>query len=153
MSKSSRMVVWAALAAAVVFSVPARAQSSEDELKREAVARVVDSHDPALSVGIGRVYVKQAALNTAIRDTLTAVTLLGLLLVGLAAPRRSAFLGSVPLSFLALQSPLHFEFRVTLPMHAVLFLFAAGGLVLIAGGLWAALAPRSRRAGAGVVAG
>jgi hypothetical protein len=63
-SKSSRMVVWAALAAAV-FSIAARAQSNEEELKREAVARVVDSHDPALSVGIGRVYVKQAALNTA----------------------------------------------------------------------------------------
>lgn len=57
-------VVFAVLAAAVV-SVPAFAQESEEELKREAVARVADSHDPALSVGIGRVYVKQAALNAA----------------------------------------------------------------------------------------
>ncbi len=65
MSKSSRTVAWAALAAAVVLSGAARAQSSDDELKREAVARVADSHDPALSVGIGRVYVKQAALSAA----------------------------------------------------------------------------------------
>lgn len=65
MSKSSRMVVCAALAVAVALAGAAHAQSGEDELKREAVARVVDSHDPALSVGIGRVYVKQTALNTA----------------------------------------------------------------------------------------
>lgn len=65
MSKSSRMVVWAALVAAGVLSGAARAQWSEDELKREAVARVAESHDPALSVGIGRVYIKQAALITA----------------------------------------------------------------------------------------
>lgn len=43
----------------------AQAQSNADELKRDAVARVVESHDPALSVGIGRVYVKQAALRAA----------------------------------------------------------------------------------------
>ena len=41
------------------------AQEGEEALKRAAVARVADSHDPALSVGIGRVYVKQAALRAA----------------------------------------------------------------------------------------
>lgn len=46
-------------------SLTALAQVDEDELKRDAVGRVVDSHDPALSVGIGRVYVKQAALLAA----------------------------------------------------------------------------------------
>lgn len=64
-----KSVAFAVLAAAVVLSVPAIAQESEEELKREAVSRVADSHDPALSVGIGRVYVKQAALNAA-RDLL-----------------------------------------------------------------------------------
>jgi hypothetical protein len=61
---------WAALVAAVVFSGQVPAQESEEELKRDAVSRVAASHDPALSVGIGRVYVKQAALNTA-REVLT----------------------------------------------------------------------------------
>jgi hypothetical protein len=50
------------LAAAVAAAGVATAQTDEAELKRDAVARVVESHDPALSVGIGRVYVKQQAL-------------------------------------------------------------------------------------------
>lgn len=64
-----RSMAFAALAAAAVFSVQALAQHSDEALKRDAVSRVADSHDPALSVGIGRVYVKQAALNAA-RDLL-----------------------------------------------------------------------------------
>jgi hypothetical protein len=50
------------------------------------------------------------------------------------------------------QSPLHLEFRVTLPMHTLLFLFAATGFVLVGGGLHAALAAGRRRMGAGAVA-
>ena len=42
---------------------------SKEELKRDAVSRVVEAHDVALPVYIGRVYVKQAAL-TAARDLL-----------------------------------------------------------------------------------
>lgn len=61
----NKSVVLAVLAAAAMVSFQAFAQDSEEELKREAVSRVADSHDPALSVGIGRVYVKQAALNAA----------------------------------------------------------------------------------------
>jgi len=57
------------LAVAAVFAAQASAQQSEAELKRDAVSRLVSSHDPALSVGIGRVYVKQAALSAA-RDVL-----------------------------------------------------------------------------------
>ncbi|HET7294861.1 MAG TPA: glycosyltransferase family 39 protein [Vicinamibacteria bacterium] len=68
--------------------------------------------------------------QSALSASLTGATLLGMLLVGVAAPRRSAFLASVPLSFLLLQSPLHLEYRVTLPMHAVLFLFAASGWLM-----------------------
>lgn len=41
------------------------AQIDAAQLKQDAVARVVESHDPALSVAIGRVYVKQAALEAA----------------------------------------------------------------------------------------
>jgi len=52
--------------------LPAAQAQEEDEaaLKQDAVDRVVGSHDPALSVHIGRVYVKQAALVAA-RDLLT----------------------------------------------------------------------------------
>ena len=41
------------LAAAVSAAGVATAQTDEAELKRDAVSRVVESHDPALSVGIG----------------------------------------------------------------------------------------------------
>lgn len=60
-----RMLRVAAAAVAVVGAmapVQLHAQTDEAELKRDAVSRVVESHDPALSVGIGRVYVKQQAL-------------------------------------------------------------------------------------------
>jgi hypothetical protein len=60
----------AALAAAAFLSVNAAAREDDPELKRDAVSRVVESHDPALSIGIGRVYVKQTALLAA-RDLLT----------------------------------------------------------------------------------
>lgn len=60
--------VVAALTAAVLVSAPAAAEDEED-LKQDAVSRLVESHDPALSVYIGRVYVKQAALRAA-RDLL-----------------------------------------------------------------------------------
>ena len=62
--------LFAAAAAAVFCVLVAPALAAEDEaLKQDAVARVVESHDPALSVNIGRVYVKQAALGAA-RDLL-----------------------------------------------------------------------------------
>jgi hypothetical protein len=44
---------------------PAWAVDEEEAAKLDAVSRVVESHDPALPVHIGRVYVKQAALNAA----------------------------------------------------------------------------------------
>lgn len=68
MSRASRLAAYAVFALAL-GSVQAAAQESEEDLKRDAVARVVGSHDPTLSVAIGRVYVKQAALNAA-RDLL-----------------------------------------------------------------------------------
>jgi len=67
-----------------------------------------------------------------VRDSLSVAVLAGLALLGLAAPRRSLLLASVPLAFLLLQAPLHLEFRVTLPMHAVLLLFAAGAWLMAA---------------------
>ncbi|MEO8158574.1 MAG: hypothetical protein ABI648_12325, partial [Betaproteobacteria bacterium] len=64
---------WAAAIYAAVFMSTALAAEdvSEAELKRDAVSRVVEAHDVALPVYIGRVYVKQAAL-TAARDLLAA---------------------------------------------------------------------------------
>ncbi len=61
-----RMNLAAALFAAVFVSVAFAAQDpSEEELKRDAVSRLVEAHDVALPVYIGRVYVKQAALTAA----------------------------------------------------------------------------------------
>lgn len=64
-------MVWP-LALAALLTMPAsRAADDKDEdsLKRDAVNRLVEAHDVSLSVNIGRVYVKQAAL-TAARDML-----------------------------------------------------------------------------------
>jgi hypothetical protein len=60
----------AALAAAFFVSVAQAEQDmSEEALKLDAVSRLIEAHDPSLSVNIGRVYVKQAALGAA-RDLL-----------------------------------------------------------------------------------
>ena len=67
------MKFFIAVIAAIVFAQAASAFATEDptaeELKRDAVSRVIEAHDVALPVYIGRVYVKQAAL-TAARDLL-----------------------------------------------------------------------------------
>lgn len=62
---SKRKLVWVAALAAAVLCTPGFAQMDGQELKQDAIGRLIDSHDPALSVGIGRVYVKQAALLAA----------------------------------------------------------------------------------------
>ena len=54
----------AAVCAAFALGSAAAAQD-EAALKQDAVSRLIESHDPALSVNIGRVYVKQAALKAA----------------------------------------------------------------------------------------
>jgi hypothetical protein len=59
----------AAVASGLFLLVPAAPAAEDEALKQDAVSRVVESHDPALSVNIGRVYVKQAALKAA-RDLL-----------------------------------------------------------------------------------
>ncbi len=58
---------WAAIVCAAIFTCAAVAADdiSEQELKRDAVSRLVETHDVALPVYIGRVYVKQAALTAA----------------------------------------------------------------------------------------
>jgi hypothetical protein len=51
---------------AVAFAVAApSALCATDALKDEAVARLAASHDPAIPIAIGRVYVKQAGLQSA----------------------------------------------------------------------------------------
>lgn len=66
-----RRTSWAAVICAAVFMSSAFAEqdASLEELKRDAVSRLVEAHDVALPVYIGRVYVKQTAL-TAARDLL-----------------------------------------------------------------------------------
>lgn len=58
-----------ALAMAFFVSFAHGEDVSDAALKRDAVERVADAHDTALSINIGRVYVKQAALTEA-RDLL-----------------------------------------------------------------------------------
>lgn len=58
----------AAVVCAAVFIMSAAVAAddqSQEELKRDAVSRLVEAHDVALPVYIGRVYVKQAALTAA----------------------------------------------------------------------------------------
>lgn len=59
----------AAVVAGFFVSAAIAEDQSVEELKRDAVSRLVEAHDVALPVYIGRVYVKQAAL-TAARDLL-----------------------------------------------------------------------------------
>lgn len=63
--------VWPIGLLALLLANAAQAAPGVDEeaLKRDAVNRLVEAHDVSLSVNIGRVYVKQAAL-TAARDLL-----------------------------------------------------------------------------------
>ena len=62
-------VAYALAAIAAMGSCDVARAQDEAALKRDAVSRVVNSHDTALSIHIGRVYVKQAALRAA-RDLL-----------------------------------------------------------------------------------
>jgi hypothetical protein len=57
----------AVLAAGAAVS---NALGADDALKQDAIARLAASHDPALPIALGRVYVKQAGV-LAVRDALT----------------------------------------------------------------------------------
>jgi hypothetical protein len=62
-----KWILWpAAVVAGLFVSVALAVQDpSEEELKRDAVSRLVEAHDVTMPVYIGRVYVKQAALTAA----------------------------------------------------------------------------------------
>ena len=60
---------FAALAAVFFMPVAVAEEQDVEALKSDAVSRLIESHDTALSVNIGRVYVKQSALIAA-RDLL-----------------------------------------------------------------------------------
>jgi Dolichyl-phosphate-mannose-protein mannosyltransferase len=79
-----------------------------------------------------------SALRTLVRWAQAALTAslgvasaLGLAVAGLIAPRRTALLAIVPFAYLVLQAPMHLEFRVTLPMHALVALFAGVSAVFV----------------------
>jgi hypothetical protein len=59
-----RLRCWAVVAGLLALT---NAVAATDELKQEAIARLAASHDPAIPVAIGRVYVKQAGLQAAER--------------------------------------------------------------------------------------
>lgn len=61
----SRLVVALCATLALLMPLHTRAAAEDPALKQEAIERLAASHDPALSVYIGRVYVKQAALIAA----------------------------------------------------------------------------------------
>jgi hypothetical protein len=93
------------------------------------LASLCVSWGEALSQVRGSVRLAQVIL----RALLVPSYVLGFLAVLLLSPGRTLSIGVVPLSVLLFQSPLHLEFRVTLPMHAFLLVFAASGLVCLAG--------------------
>jgi hypothetical protein len=111
---------------------------------RAAVVRMGEMLDfvaaaPPLVEAGGIVRGVARALQVAVTGTFTLAAALGVLLAGALAPRRALFLSIVPLAYLLLQAPMHLEFRVTLPMHAVLALFAGAAWVAALG---VARAPR-----------
>lgn len=53
------------LALAALFAVALPSLGATEALKEEAIARLAASHDPAIPLAIGRVYVKQAGLESA----------------------------------------------------------------------------------------
>jgi hypothetical protein len=71
-NKWSKLVAAAAMAVALPAMAADRDRAADEAeaAKLDAVSRVIESHDPALPVHIGRVYVKQAALKAA-RDLLS----------------------------------------------------------------------------------
>jgi hypothetical protein len=67
-----KRVLSAIMVAAVwLHPIPGVWADEDEAAKADAVSRVIESHDPTLSVQIGRVYVKQAALLAA-REVLAA---------------------------------------------------------------------------------
>ena len=75
-------------------------------------------------------------LQRATKEPMLAFILFGIAVAAVAAPRKAAFLFTVPLYYLLFQSLVHTEFRYTLPMQYFLFVFAATAWVLIAMVLW-----------------
>jgi hypothetical protein len=59
-----RLRFWAVVCGLLAVT---QAAAATDELKQEAIARLAASHDPAIPVAIGRLYVKQAGLLAAKR--------------------------------------------------------------------------------------
>lgn len=53
------------LAAACMLALTQHSESRADALKDDAVSRLSRSHDPEISIAIGRLYVKQAAIRAA----------------------------------------------------------------------------------------
>ena len=104
------------------FLLPSAPEVPEEAAPREALA--LGEH---LARSRWLVLTAQRALKLILPATL-AIGFLALLAL---CPRRALFVGLVPLSVLLFQSPLHFEFRATLPMHAFLLIFAATGIVLL----------------------
>ncbi len=72
------------------------------------------------------------AAQVGLTGTLLLAVAAGVGLLGLLSPRRALLLGIVPFAYLVLQAPMHLEFRVTLPMHALLALFAGASIVALA---------------------
>src|SRR5690348_16652144 len=71
MDKRDMRIRWVWFIALALAWCSVAAADDVEELKADAVKRLTDSNDPTLSIQIGRVYVKQAALKAA-RDVLDA---------------------------------------------------------------------------------
>lgn len=86
------------------------------------------------------------ALQRILKETMLVFMPIGAALIFLTSPRRCLILLLIPLYWFLFQSPLHTEFRYTLPMHYFLFIFVAVGWVLAATEAWNGVARLSARA-------
>jgi hypothetical protein len=76
------------------------------------------------------------AVQRVTKETMLGFVILGVVLMLVAARRRSLFLLTIPIYYWLFQCFMHTEFRYTLPMHYFLFVFAAVVWVMVGVAIW-----------------
>lgn len=113
----------------------AEGQTSDPEARADPRLRPRLMDREALAPGLAIAALRPAVsvLQRALRTSLLAAVGTGIAALLLLSWRRALLLLAVPLYYVLVQSPMHLEFRVTLPMHCFLFVFAATAIVLVGG--------------------
>jgi Dolichyl-phosphate-mannose-protein mannosyltransferase len=118
---------------------PTAVRAADPDRPRPAPVRIDDRTALGPGAALGVLRRPTRWLQAGLRRTMLIASLAGILLVGLLAWRRALLLGAVPLYYLLVQSLFRVEFRVTLPMLALLYTFAATAWVAAGAGLVAGL--------------